>query len=241
MIYADVNLNRQRLAQSAASQWQFSTADAWVYALTFIPGLVVLAGVALQTRAPIIYLLKDPFTVVQLSNQCCHVYYGLVSNLGVMLWTTAAAVCLFTALLLVNLGRRGAEPIFLIAAGLFTGWLALDDFFMIHEDVLPLFGVPQPLTYAGYAGAAALYLLLSWRQILDSRPALMALAMALLGTSVVIDVLVHSESTLHVFMEDGAKFLGILAWTGFHVTAALDIATAAVMQPRVVLTSRPAR
>jgi hypothetical protein len=69
----------------------------------------------------------------------------------------------------------------------------------------------------------------------------MALAMALLGTSVVIDVLVHSESTLHVFMEDGAKFLGILAWAGFHVNAALDLAAAAVIQPRVVLTTRSAR
>jgi hypothetical protein len=157
-----------------------------------------------------------------------------------MLWTTGAAVCLFTALLLVSLDHRGAKPIFLAAAGLFTGWLALDDFFMIHEDVLPLFGVPQPLTYAGYAGAAALYLLLSWRQILNSRPLLMALAMALLGASVVIDVLVHSESTLHVFMEDGAKFLGILAWTSFHVTVALDLAAAALTQPRVILASRRA-
>jgi hypothetical protein len=218
-----------------------SAADAWIYVITFIPGLLLLAGVALQTRAPIIYLMKDPFTAVQLSKECCHVYYGLVSNLGVMVWTTAAAVCLFTALLLIHLGRHGAEPIFLAAAGLFTGWLALDDFFMIHEDVLPLFGVPQPLTYAGYASAAGLYLLLSWRQILRSRPVLMALAMALLGTSVVIDVLVHSESTLHVFMEDGAKFLGILAWAGFHVNAALDLAAAAVIQPRVVLTTRSAR
>lgn len=240
-MYAGVNLTKQPLGASITSQPRMLTGDAWIYALTFIPGLLVLAGVVLQTRTPIVYLMKDPLTVVQLSKDCCHVYYGLVSNLGIMLWTTAAATCLFAALLLVNIGRRGAEPVFLAAAGLFTGWLALDDFFMIHEDVLPLFGVPQPLTYAGYAGAAALYLLLSWRQILRFRPLLMAMAMALLGASVAIDVLVHSESTLHVFMEDGAKFLGILAWTAFHVTAALDLAADAVMQPRVVLTSARAR
>lgn len=233
-----ISFTGHRRAQGVPLRWRMVPRDAWIYALTFIPGLVLLAGIALQSRAPIVYLMKDPLTVVQLSKECCHVYYGLVSNLGIMVWTTAAAVCLFTALLLITLGRRGAEPLFLATAGLFTGWLALDDLFMIHEDVLPLFGVPQPLTYAAYAGAAALYLLLSWRQILRFRPCLMGLAMALLGASVAIDVLVHSESTMHVFIEDGAKFLGILAWTAFHVTAALDLAAAAALQPRFVPISR---
>lgn len=238
-MYAHFNLV-QRPAESASSGWRMSMADAWVYALTFLPAIALLAAVALQTRVPLAYLMKDPLTVVQLSKHCCHVYYGLVSNLGVMLWTAAAAVCLFTSLLLLSLGRRGGETVFLAAAGVFTGWLALDDFFMIHEDVLPLFGVPQLLTYVAYGSAAGLYLILSWRYILRFRPMLMALALGFLGTSVVIDVLVHSENAIHVFAEDGAKFLGILAWTSFHVTAALNLASMAIDGQRISLTPRQA-
>jgi hypothetical protein len=119
-------------------------------------------------------------------------------------------------------------------AGLFTGWLCLDDLFMVHEDVLPLFGVPQPATYAAYASFAALYFALAWRHILAARPVLMLLALALLGTSVAIDIIATSESPLHVMTEDGSKFLGILAWTGFHVTAALDLAARSLTSMRVV-------
>jgi hypothetical protein len=210
-----------RLVEGRASR--VSSTDILVYGLTFVPGIVLLAAVALQTRVPIFVLMKDSLVVVQLTKECCHVYYGLISNLGVMLWTAGAAVCLFAALILVTNGQRDSRVVFLVAAGLFTGWLGLDDFFMVHEDVLPLFGVSQRVTYAAYATIAALYFLFSWRHILMSRPMLMMSALTLLGTSVLIDVLVHSESALHVFAEDGAKFLGILAWTSFHVTAALDL------------------
>ena len=227
-----------RPATAQSFSWRMSASDALIYAVTFIPGIVLLAAVALQPRAPIAYLMKDPLAVFQMSKECCHIYYGAVSNLGVMIWTAGAAVCIFAALLLAAIGRRGGETVFLVAAGLFTGWLALDDLFMIHEDLLPLLGVPQPATYLGYGCAAATYLYLSWRYILALRPLLMALAMGLLGTSVAIDVLVHTEGPVHVFFEDGAKFLGILAWTGFHVTAALDLAAAALSQPRVIVAGR---
>lgn len=216
-------------------------ADVWVYVLTFAPGILLLAAIWYQKHVPVPVLMKDPLAVVQLTNQCCRFYYGLVSNLGVMIWTTGAAVCLFASVLLFPMVRRRAEAVFFAAAAAFTGWLALDDLFMIHEDVLPQLGVPQLMTYAFYAGTAAAYFLLSWRQILALRPALMASALALLGTSVLIDVLVHTESAVHVFFEDGAKLLGILAWTSFHVTAALEIIRAAIMPPGAVFVPRATR
>ena len=200
-----------------------TAADMWVYSLTFGPGILLLAAVWFQTRVPVPVLMKDPLAVVQLTKTCCHFYYGLVSNLGIMVWTAGAAVCLFASLLLFSTARPKAEVLFFVAAAGFTGLLALDDLFMLHEDVLPQLGIPEAITYALYAGAAAAYFFFSWRTILALRPMLMASALALLGTSVAIDVLVHSESAVRVFAEDGAKLLGILAWTSFHVTAALEI------------------
>ena len=208
-----------------------TAADVWVYSLTFGPGLLLLAAVWLQTRVPVPVLMKDPLAVAHEAKTCCHFYYGLVSNLGIMIWSAGAAVSLFAALLLFFADRPRAEMMFFTAAAAFTSWLALDDLFMIHEDVLPQLGVPEAVTYGLYAAAAAGYFLLSWRAILASRPALMASALVLLGTSVAIDVLVHSENTFRVFVEDGAKFLGILAWMSFHLTAALQIIWARMVHP----------
>lgn len=200
--------------------------DVWVYSLTFGPGVLLLAAVWLQTRVPVPVLMKDPLAVAHEAKTCCHFYYGLVSNLGIMIWSAGAAVSLFAALLLFFADRPRAELQFFAAAAAFTSLLALDDLFMIHEDVLPQLGVPEAVTYGLYAAAAGGYFLLSWRAILALRPALMALALALLGMSVAIDVFFHSENMVRVFVEDGAKFLGISAWTSFHLTAALQVISA---------------
>ena len=79
-------------------RWRPSAADIWTYALTFGPGILLLAVVGLQSRVPIPVLMKDPLAVVPLTQTCCHFYYGFISNLGVMLWTAAAAVCLVASL-----------------------------------------------------------------------------------------------------------------------------------------------
>ena len=144
----------------------------------------------------------------------------------------------FASLLQFRTNRRSEDATFLAAAGVFTGWLALDDLFMIHEDVLPWFGVSQIVTYGAYAAMAALYFLYAWRQILAFRPLLMAVALALLGSSVLIDVFWHSESAVRVFLEDGTKFLGILAWTSFHFTIALETMGRSVAMPRGVFASQ---
>lgn len=230
----NVNTDRRTEPDVVESRWRPSRADVWTYLLTFGPGVLLLAAVALQTRVPIPVLMKDPLAVVPLTKTCCHFYYGLVSNLGVMLWSAGAAICLFACVLLLVLSRRGPDVVFLGAAGVFTGWLGLDDLFMIHEDVLPFFGVPQFVTYAAYAAAVALYFAVFWRQIFAHRPMLMALALLLLGASVVIDVVWHTDRAARVFIEDGAKFLGILAWNGFHVTAALKLGATATRQPRAI-------
>lgn len=198
-------------------------ADLWVWVLTFGPGAIVLAAVWFQSSVSVSVLFKDPLAVAQMMDDCCEFYYGLVSNLGVMIWTAGAGICLFTSVLLFSRARPRSEVLFFAAAAVFTGWLTLDDLFMLHEWVLPDYGVPQTVTFGSYAAVAVVYSLLSWRYILALRPVLMASALGLLGSSVVIDALVHTEGKTQVFFEDGTKLLGILAWTSFHVLAAFEM------------------
>lgn len=193
----------------------------WLSFLILALPALFIAGVAVQPWIDPADLLRDPLAVAELRQpECCKVYYGAVSNLGVLMWMGGAAVCLFAAAVIVTQGLRPGAVVFLAAAGLLTGFLAIDDLFLVHENVLPAFGVPEPVTYAAYGMLGLAYLATSWREILNHNVFLLAAGVVLLGTSVTIDWLVHSDHPLRIVLEDGAKLTGIAAWVGFHVTAA---------------------
>lgn len=197
----------------------------FVYLLTFLPVATILAIAVLQSETPFAYLTKDPLTVAEMTGaECCRVYYGAISNLGILLWCAASTACLFAALVLWlgrdPLNRRNSLASALLVAGLFSGWMTLDDLFLIHENVLPAIGVGQMLVYAMYALATAAYLVFAKDFILDGRLLMFALSISFLALSVGVDVIATSESFVHVLIEDGAKFLGIAAWASFHIEAA---------------------
>jgi hypothetical protein len=215
----------------------------WLFLGILLAASALLAAVWLQPWVPVAYLVRDPLVVANQAGKCCSFYYGAVSNLGVVLWIAAAAVCLFTALIAHAAQAERSRTLFFLAAGLFTLWLGLDDFFLIHDDVLPHFGVPETVTYAAYAAMAAAYLAASWRLILAGRPFLFLAAGSALAASMGLDAFVHSEAPLAIMAEDGLKFLGIALWAGFHVTAAATLAeelaagrvtTVAVSSPRLI-------
>lgn len=207
-------------------------AQAWlVYALTFVPVMLLLAVAVVQTATPLSYLTKDPLTVAEMAPAaCCRVYYGAISNIGILLWCVAAAVCLFTALILwladaksTDAGRFAPA---LLAAGLFSGWMTLDDLFLVHENVLPALGIPQKLVYVIYALITMAYLAFARRLILGGRLVMFACAIGLLTLSVGVDVVATSEGFMHVLIEDGAKLIGIAAWAAFHIEVAASVLSA---------------
>lgn len=65
-------------------------------------------------------------------------YLGFVSQLGSLLWMATTTSCLLVWFVLYkfNLGTLASRQ-FLLMAGLFTGYLTLDDMFLIHEGILP--------------------------------------------------------------------------------------------------------
>jgi hypothetical protein len=199
-------------------------ATSWLFLGILVPAAALLALVWLQPWVPVAYLVRDPLAVAREAPKCCSVYYGVISNLGVMLWMAAAAICLFTALMAYTARAGSARTGFFLAGGLFTLWLGMDDFFLVHEEVLPQFGIPQIVTYAVYAAIGLVYLIAAWRFILTSRVSLFLIAGLALAGSMGLDALVASEAPLWVFLEDALKFVGIAFWAGFHVAAAVAVA-----------------
>lgn len=78
-------------------------------------------------------------------------YYGVVSNLGILLWGSSGAVAWFSGVLMRKSHGRSALTDFLIASAYLTTLLVTDDLFLLHEEILPKYlHVPQNLVLASY-------------------------------------------------------------------------------------------
>jgi len=191
----------------------------WIIRLAsvLLPGLF-LAVIVFQPWVESKWMFLDPLTAAQLSGECCSTYFGFVSTLGVMLWVATAAVCLFSALILFARKSGNALILFSLTAGLLTGWLALDDAFLVHETVMPALGVPQNVVLAIYVVLTLAYVGTSWRTIMANDYWLLALGAGAFIASLAIDTIFKSLDPVLVQLEDSAKFFGIFCWASFHIT-----------------------
>ena len=153
-------------------------------------------------------LTRDPLTLAGLP-----LYYGFFSNLGVMLWASAAAVNFLGAAVLPGDRRKF---LFMIVSGILLGCLALDDVYQFHDSVFPrLFNMREYITFSVYSLVLIAYLYY-FRHVIfsSSNYLLLAAALLALGSSMLIDVvldyvLVYAPRAL-IFIEDGPKILGIV-------------------------------
>ena len=185
---------------------------------TFLVPSLFLAAVVFQPWVEAKWMFLDPLTAAELSGDCCHSHYGFVSTAGVILWAATAAISLFSAAMLLIARTKGSLVLFPLLAGMLTGWIALDDAFLLHETVLPSFGVPQNAVIAFYVLLAFGYFAANWKAILKYDFWILGMGAAALGTSIAVDTIFHSLNPTFVLLEDSAKFFGIFCWATFHVT-----------------------
>ncbi len=184
----------------------------------YVPILLLFLGVAglayLIPALTIHELVTDVNSITEMP-----FYVGAISQLGMLLWAAAAAICLWSA---AYLGRAGASPArrYVLFAGLLTLALLLDDLFLIHEEVMPEYlGIPEKVFLAGYLVAIVAFLYTNRAEILGSEYLLLGLALALFGASVFLDAIpnrfydsVYWMPKLEKLFEDGFKFAGIATW-----------------------------
>lgn len=201
------------------------TTPGWAYAVAVLPAAALYAVLYAQPWVPMSNLIRDPAAIAN-----GRFYDGLVSNLGVLLWCATAAICLFRGCELWSRRRHDDAARFLLSAGAFTLILLLDDLFMAHEQILPdVFGVPEKAVLAAYPLLLCAHLFVNRRPILRADSAILLLALGFFAASNVVDVAVpyHFHDTAAglevnrgVILEEAFKFLGISAWTTFHLRAA---------------------
>jgi hypothetical protein len=197
-------------------------------AVLYVPAVVAVAAVLLvwrKTGIPIRVFFIDPVAEFD-----APMYIGLFSNLGVLLWCASAAVCLFGGWLLMRAPGRREVAWFLVCAGLLTGFLQVDDLYLLHEEVLPDHcHVPQMLVFAGY-DLLFLSFLVGFRRVLHTTDHLLLfLAFGFLGLSAFIDLFVTPEEFFIAgtvpgrhLVEDGFKLLGVVTWAAFFIRTSMQ-------------------
>jgi hypothetical protein len=189
-------------------------------ALLLIPAVVLLGVLAfISTRFDIAVasFTRDPLAIVDAPP-----YLGFLSNLGIILWSAAAAVCLFAFSLLSRRGASGDIRAFVLLGGLISLLLLLDDLYMLHEYFYPRLGIFEKLAFAGYGVLVLVYLIGFRRKIGDTRFVYLFCALGFFALSLIIDRLPETMLPMHHLFEDGSKFLGIVCWLSYQASVCLQ-------------------
>jgi hypothetical protein len=141
-------------------------------------------------------------------------YVGIVSQLGLGLWTAAVAVATMAWALLR--GRGPASGFFAHTALLGTAFL-VDDALLAHEAIAPTFGIPEEVVLAALGLAAVAWAVRHRAVIGQSAFGPLLVAVAFGAASVLLDMAGPYVGSLpeHGLLEEGTKLIGIGGWLIF--------------------------
>ena len=204
---------------------QLKTRYLFLVGLFLLPVLFILGVMAtsLGTVIPIETFTRDPTTVAGI-----HPLTGLLSNIGVITWCATATICFFSSAVL-RLRRQSGEYVsFLAGSGLLTALLLFDDFFLLHDYILPIhFGVSEKAFLLVYAVLMIVGLVRFREAILKTEYVVLLIGLGFLGASLIIDALQSNIGSLigsgRILLEDGFKLLGITGWFGYFLHSCLRL------------------
>jgi hypothetical protein len=198
-----------------------------VYLAVVLPVVVVMAATVLQPWLPPSDLLRDS-QVVAVRHTDESPAYGLISNMGIVVLALSCGAAAIGRLVLRD--APAPWPRLLLWTAVLTLVLVLDDLLLLHEAAAfaPWAGA---LVAAAY-GFAFLRFVVRFGVVIvrDLDAGLLMLALGSLGLSLVTD-LVAGPTQWSLVVEDGAKLLGLVAWSAFVLRTAF-VALVALGQPR---------
>jgi hypothetical protein len=218
-LYADVQKLRQRgIREFVLSYVRLKDAKHALLWITPAALLLAVLGVGcgiLDIRVSL--FTRDPMAITN-----GYPLYGFVSNLGAILWSASASFCFFAYMLLRSCLRAGHEIRFFMVGGGISLMLLMDDFFMFHDSIAPVYlGVNEGWIILIYGALSCYYMLAYWELIRVRGFLLFVLSVVFFVLSILIDILPETLLPYHFLYEDGFKFLGITSWCGFHYTVCL--------------------
>lgn len=160
------------------------------------------------TDSSISGFMREPATIFHASP-----FIGFVSNTGILVWTFAAVLCFFSAAMIANKKNLNRMFYFYLFSALITTILLLDDFFMLHELIFPVyFHIPEKLVYLSYMLLILIYLFTQRKIILQTDYLILFFAFLFFGLSTIMDMVRIDVPVSRSLFEDGFKLVGIVSW-----------------------------
>ena len=198
---SDVKWTKQVLARPALMRvLKLCVAPALVVYLVFL-AIGSIGGMSM------IEMLRDPAQQTGDSS-----FLGFISSIGTWLWLSAAIFCVFRIATFPTAGEPSHKTLLKLACG-FSFFLAVDDFFLIHDRY-----ITEGILIPAYALFLAYLIKRFWSLIVQIDGTAFLTAGAMLFMSVLVDA---TQEILPVSygasqaLEEGFKFLGAAAWAFF--------------------------
>ncbi len=166
--------------------------------------MAALAGLT-ANGFTVLEVLRDPAQTKNASS-----LISFLSNIGVGLWVSAAAIGLFNG---ATQSATGPQRRLLLLLGLFSAALAVDDFFLIHDRY-----ISQRIVYAFYALCALTLLTVMFKTIAAIDGLAFVLAGSLLAASILTDLSQPMFPDAYMSLqitEEAFKFCGAATWLYF--------------------------
>ena len=183
---------------------------AWLFVSLIIAAFAV-SGVKMERLScDVLQYLRQP------------IYLGQLSNLGILIWCTAASICLFTSGVLTVKKADVESNNFLRWLGILSLLLLIDDLLMVHEVIFPrYFNLSDKYFYTVYLAYVTLFLFKYWHFIFQRTDYIyLILAFILLGSSVALDMDLLPGG---IDVEDSFKIFGILTYAHYAVITSVRL------------------
>ena len=189
----------------------------WLYIAAILLILIVVIA-SYFLNIPISQFTRDPLAITK-----GHPFLGIISNVGVILWSFSVAICFFSYVLLKTSKKPNNVSRFIIFGGFISLVLLLDDLFMLHDRIYPkYFGVGEKIVFLFY-GTLILFYLVKFRKIIKKTDFIfILLATSFFGLSILVDRLPQSLLPWTHLFEDGPKFIGIVSWFSYQFSICLQ-------------------
>jgi hypothetical protein len=150
-----------------------------------------------------------------------HPYDGMISMLGLFLWSASAGIC-FLSYSLVKAGNSAMKGVFLYGGAL-SLFLGFDDCFQLHEEVfIHAFPLAEKLFYLVYIGSIIGYFFRFKKELFETKFLFWIGSMSLFLVSMLLDILDPFVSH-QVYYEDCCKFAGIFLWFMYFVNTSYNV------------------
>lgn len=194
----------------------------------YLPAVLLLFAIAVISHyfnISVSFFTSDPMAIAER-----HPLTGFVSNIGAVIWSFSLAVSIFTYVLLkTNEARNNLN--FILLGGIISLIMLLDDFFMLHENIFPVYvGIDEKITFSLYGILALFYLIKFRKKIMETAFAFLLLAGLFFMLSVFIDLQSEPIGKWHYLFEDGLKLLGIVSWFAYQFTVCLNEINSAISE-----------